>query len=102
MWWKLLIIGVLISCALFVLGYYIGTWYAAEYKMYRSKVNHLDFTVRHAIPEKIYYLSICEMFHEIKKFDCGNVNDLTQIEELENIFKEKFKDFISINEKEKR
>ena len=77
-------------------GYYIGKWYAAEYKVFRSKLNHLDFVVRHACVEPLFKEGIEDLFNEIKQFDCGNQIDLDQIKELETLFKERFKE-ISIN-----
>lgn len=89
--WKLLIFGIVMSVVLFTLGYYIGRWYAAQHKMFRSKLNHLDFVIRHlpASDHQICKTEIEDQFREIRKMDCFNEKEEEEIDNLYDLFKEK-------------
>ena len=91
MWWIILLIFT-VPVMLFIAGWLIGKQYATQYKVFSSKLKHLDFLVRHAYPNSGFKEGIEKEFKEIKQYDCGNCNDEKQIKELEIIFKERFKE----------
>ena len=97
MWWIILLFGIVLSCTIFIGGYYVGKWYAAEYKRFQVKLRHLVFIAPYACKEPLFKKAIEEAFVEIKKFDCGDANDIKQIKELEDLFNERFKE-VSINQ----
>lgn len=91
MWWRILIFGILMSAVVSAAGYYIGKWYAAKHKMFRSKLNHLDFVVRH-LPTSDHLICQSEIegqFNELKRMDCYDKKEEEELDQLYNLFKEK-------------
>ena len=91
MWWKYVALFVVFLMLIFVLAFFVGALFSAQYKLYMSKLNHLNFAIHHSLIEKVYCKNIQELFKEIKQFECKYDFEIKQ---LEDEFKKRFKDLL--------
>jgi hypothetical protein len=93
--WKLLLFGLATSVVLFVLGWWVGSYYAEVHKQYCKEFKYLQMLVFFSDINMPSYKAIESKFIDIKKYDC---RDDDEISVLEADFYNKFK-AISTNQK---